>query len=242
MRRAHALALANSAYTAETLRSPVARALVFHLGVDAARFDPEHADRATRAELGLAEDDAVAIIAGRIVKNKGQELTVRALRVALDREPALMEPFRLAILGGPLDSPDGVALRETIEQTRLGDRVRLHGHSDRPERVIAASDFMMNSRTDAEPFGLSIIEAMMLGKPVLAHALGGPAETVADGITGWHISAPTVSAYADGLIRAMRDRARWAEIGGAGRARAMERFTVTAQLARYREAIDPLLR
>lgn len=241
MRRASALALANSAYTAETLRSPLARAQVFHLGVDSKRFDPSSIQTLSREELGVPAEAPLAIIAARLVKDKGQEQMVRAFRKALDAEPSLMESLHLAILGGPLDSPDGASLRDTIDRCNLNDPVHLLGHSNQPQCALATADVVLNTRLTAEPFGLTIVEAMMLRKPVLAHALGGPSETVTDGVTGWHMNAPSVEAFADGLIRAMRDRNRWPEMGERAREIALERFSLEAQFARYRDALDRFL-
>lgn len=241
MRRAAALALANSAYTAQTLSSPLAKARVFHLGVDPKRFDPSSIQPLTRDELGVPGDTPLAIIAGRIDKSKGQEQMVLAFRHALDAEPSLMEPLHLAILGGPLDSPNGASLRDTIKRCDLGDHVHLLGHSDQPERALAAADLVINPTLTAEAFGLTIVEAMMLAKPVLAHALGGPTETVTDGVTGWHMNNPSVESFADGLIRALRDRKQWMKMGEHGRRIALDCFSLDAQFNRYCNALESVL-
>ena len=88
------------------------------------------------------------------------------------------------------------------------------GWTKEPERYYDAIDFAVNSRIDPEPFGLSVVEAMLAGRPVLVHALGGPAETVVDGVTGWHVAEATSESFAAGLRRIMQDR------GSLGRKRA----------------------
>jgi glycosyltransferase involved in cell wall biosynthesis len=80
---------------------------------------------------------------------------------------------------------------------------------------------------------MSVVEAMLAGKPVLAHAAGGPADIVVDGVTGWHVAAPTPEAFAEGLQRMLRDRPRWPAMGQAGMQRAWRKYThhaMTSQL------------
>jgi glycosyltransferase involved in cell wall biosynthesis len=107
------------------------------------------------------------------------------------------------------------------------------GEASRPERYYGVIDVAVNAYRGAESFGLSVVEAMLCGKPVLAHALGGPAETVLDGVTGWHIREPTVEALRGGVIRALADRSRWATLGAAGRSRAMSEYTLEKQASFY---------
>jgi glycosyltransferase involved in cell wall biosynthesis len=70
-----------------------------------------------------------------------------------------------------------------------------------------------------------VIEGMLMEKPVLVHALGGPAETVADGVTGWHIKAPTLDRFAAGLDAALSDRNRWTTMGQDARLHALAQYT-----------------
>jgi glycosyltransferase involved in cell wall biosynthesis len=74
---------------------------------------------------------------------------------------------------------------------------------------------------------------MMMRMPVLVPALGGPAETVVDGVTGWHVPAATAEAMTGGLRRAMRDRQRWKVMGDAARKLALENFSATAFVFNY---------
>jgi glycosyltransferase involved in cell wall biosynthesis len=109
-----------------------------------------------------------------------------------------------------------------------------------PVPYYLACDFVINSRIGAEPFGLSVVEAMMLGRPVLAHALGGPAETVVDGVTGWHTPDMSIASVTGTLERVMAERDRWQILGAQARERALVHFTLEAVagrlLAMLREA------
>ena len=63
--------------------------------------------------------------------------------------------------------------------------LRLPGHvADMPAALLAA-DVVVHASTDPEAFGRTVIEAQAMGRVIIASDLGGPRETVADGVTGW---------------------------------------------------------
>jgi len=82
---------------------------------------------------------------------------------------------------------------------------------------------------------------MMTETPALVHASGGPAETVIDGVTGWHYHGPTVADIHGGVVRAINDRANWQEIGKAARRHAIENFSIEAQSRHYMQIVREVL-
>jgi glycosyltransferase involved in cell wall biosynthesis len=121
-------------------------------------------------------------------------------------------------------------------------RVRLLGFRDDVLSLINAADiFVLPS--PAEPFGLSIVEAMALGKPVIACATGGPLEIVQPEITGLLVppsNPATMSAAVERLLKSEELRRRF---GKNGRSRYLEYFTA-ARMAReisrvYERALAP---
>lgn len=230
-----AVPVANSTFTRGTLGRGAARAHTIDLGVDPADMAPP-ADLPERPDPpipGVLPRDAVRLLVmGRLVENKGQLVLWRALL----SDPAFAQ-IHLILCGGPLGTAYEAALRQEARDHGAEDRLHIVG----PVRDVRAyydqADIVANTRLDPEPFGLSVVEAMIAGKPLLAHALGGPAETVIDGETGWHMGAPTVAAFADGLRRMMADRARWTEMGQAGAARAAAVYSTRAMSEQLLAAI-----
>lgn len=229
----HVTPLANSRYSASTLGSRPVAPIVVYLGVDERRFSPGRKDFVGRQELRIPGNAIVLGIFGRIKPTKGHALVVQAMA----QLPGAYANTHLMLLGGPTEGDFADELRAMA--TRLGVSQRLHvlGNVADPERYYGAVDIAVNARIDAEPFGLSVVEAMMMGKPVLVHALGGPAETVVDGQTGWHVHDPTVLGFRAGLLRALEERARWPEMGAAGRKRALEHFSLSRQVNQYVEIV-----
>jgi glycosyltransferase involved in cell wall biosynthesis len=132
--------------------------------------------------------------------------------------------FHLILGGGPVSGEYFDSLKLRTDELGLSSRVHFSGPLDDLRPYYAASDIVANLYLHAESFGLTIVEAMASGKPVLAHALGGPAETVVDGETGWLLpdaEVPTIAAF---LKLALRQRACWNQYGRNGVERVLARF------------------
>lgn len=229
--------LANSRYTASTFGRRPVKPHVVYLGADAARFDPARVAAIPRGELGIPEDAIVLGIFARLEANKGQDRVLAAM-LPLARQYRLW----LMLVGAvATDGPFANALRSRAAAAGLADRLCAVEVTASPERYYGAVDIAVNATVGPESFGFSVVEAMMMGKPVLAHALGGPAETILDGVTGWHVANPSVEAFREGLERALAEQARWREMGAAGRARALEEFSLDRQAGQYVELLLSVL-
>lgn len=216
------LPLPDSRYTGSTLGSGV-RQEVLYYGVNDQRFNPDRVQPLTRAEIGLPEGSCVMAIFARLEHTKGQHVFWEALASVI----ASGADIHLLLLGGPTDGPIANRMREVALARGMTDRLHFAGFTREPERYYGAIDVAVNSRIDPEPFGLSVVEAMLMQTPVLVHALGGPAETVVDGKTGWHVHEPTVEGFAAGIRRVMADRGRWPEMGITARQHALENFSLS---------------
>ncbi|HUO06885.1 MAG TPA: glycosyltransferase family 4 protein [Phycisphaerae bacterium] len=141
--------------------------------------------------------------------------------------------LHLLLVGGDTGAGEPERLRLMASSHDFLNHLHLVGYSSEPQKFLRVADVVVNSRTDPEPFGLSVVEAMMMAKPLLVHALGGPAETVLDNQTGWHVPEPTLAAFQAGIERALADRPQWRKMGEAGRERALRFFSVPAQVDWY---------
>jgi glycosyltransferase involved in cell wall biosynthesis len=203
-----------------------------HNGIDAARYAGADA-AAFRAAHGLG-DAPVAGMAGRLRPWKGQARFLRAiLRVAEGRPEA-----RFLIIGGdPFGAADGYAasLPPLAESLGLSGRVTFTGQLDDIRPALAALDVFVHPG-DPEPFGLVTVEAMALGKPVVAFAHGALPEIVLDGETGMLVPPRDEAALGDAVLSLLADPARRESFGAAGRSRVHEKFTME-RMAREIEAV-----
>ena len=228
--------LANSAYTGGTLGSWPVRPVTFHLGIDERQFDPNGVAPIERKAVGIPSDAVVFGICGRVTPEKGQDRVLRAL-LAMESDV----PLHLVLVGGVMEEGYGQLLRDEAHRANAPDRLHILGAVKDPERYYQLTDVQVNARIGPEPFGLSVIEAMMMGRPVLVHALGGPGETVVDGQTGWHIPDVSHATLLAGLRRAMNDRARWRQMGIAARRHAVGRFSTRGRAEEYARLTGELL-
>ncbi|WP_371347711.1 glycosyltransferase family 4 protein [Ancylobacter sp. IITR112] len=209
--------VANSHFTDSTFGPGRHERHVVHLGVDTTYFAPNGDPRPVRDAFGIPMDAPVVGLFARLTPSKGQDRLIEALAQS-------GTPFHLLLCGGPVEGDYGDHLRRRIDELGLSGRVHLAGPQTDLRSFFAASDIIANVRVDPEPFGLTIIEAMASGKPVLVHGLGGPSEIVTDGREGWVLPNVELSTIAEGLRRALASRREWQMLGGAGARRAKLSF------------------
>ena len=163
-------------------------------------------------------DPPTAVFAGRLVREKGIDVLLRAFATLVGDVPAA----RLIIVG---EGPERPELERLIGELGLDARVQLLGNvpHDQMNRVAAAWVQVVPSRWD-EPFGIVAAEAMMQGRAAIVTGTGGLAEIVADGDGG---STPPgdVPALAAALRRLLTDRELAERFGKAAGRRALAHFS-----------------
>ena len=208
---------------------------VVYPAVDVSRFDADRIGdmRATRLRLGLPEDVPIFGSAGRLDSWKGFDVMLDAVPAILDRHPTAT----FVLVGGAhkFNASHAAALREQAQRLNLDGRVRLVGYQENPEEWMQAMDvFVHGSRS--EPFGMVVIEAMALGKPVVASAEGGPTEVITPGIDGLLSPYGDPDALAQSILQLLDDPELRSRVGSAARERAQD-FTVRRYAAEFGGAI-----
>ena len=199
------------------------RICVAQPGVDLQVLRPRDAAR-RREELGL-DGHRVLLFAGRLEPLKGADTLLTAV-ARLGEEPRFDDVITL-VIGD--DSSDGKAAggeRRRLEAVAgthgLGGRVRFLGaveHEDLADYYDLADICVMPSLT--ETFGLVALEAQALGTPVVASAVGGLTEVVADGDTGILVAAGQPDAFAEAIATLLDDPVLRRRMGDAARDRAV---------------------
>lgn len=171
-------------------------------GVDVERFRSNSRVRQLlRRELGLAEDDVMALFIGRLTRDKG----ILDLVAAFNRVSARLPKLVLLVVG-----PDEEGLAPEIARLSLGNaRLQIFGMTSRPEDFMAAADiFCLPSYR--EGFGSVVIEAAACGIPSIASAIYGLSDAVEDGRSGVLHQPRDVAAIASLLERLAVDT-EWRE-------------------------------
>jgi glycosyltransferase involved in cell wall biosynthesis len=177
---------------------------------------------AVRKELGVAAEAFLILMVGVIRGVKRHELALRALHVLVETVPGA----QLVLAGeGPM-RPD---MERLAEQLGLADRVLFLGQrSDVGDLMNAADVLLLTSRSEGVP--QAVTQALGLGLPVVATAVGGVPELVTHEQTGQLVPPEDVPAVAAALARVVQD-IEWAkQLGAKGREHVRSRFSLDAML------------
>ena len=205
-----------------------ARIAVIPCGFDPGRFFPISKPLA-RAALGLRPRERIVLQLGRMVPRKGVDTTIRGFaRLVRDHGIAA----RLLVVGGDAEEPDpertpelgrlmGIACEEGV-----ADRVLFCGRRSRDElpKYYSAADVFVSTPW-YEPFGITPVEAMASGTPVIGSNVGGIKFTVRDGETGYLVPPNDPGAVGDRLAHLYRYPKLRALLGRQAVRRARDLFT-----------------
>lgn len=195
----------------------------FALGVDTDMYVPvDHAVRdAWRREHGVDPDATVLVGIGRGAPSKRFDLAIDVAAAARSRGADV----ELMVIG-PGEMPN---LRERAEHHGISEHVHLlDSRYDNDLAVAIASADILVSTSEYEGFGLTLVEGMACGLPVVAMSVGGVVDLVVDGLTGHLVTSGDVDEHAERIVELAADPARAAEMGAAGRERAEELFSIRA--------------
>ena len=225
-----ALALYNSAYTRDGARARFAgvpSAVQYPMaswpvpGGGATRDD-------VRARLGASARSVVIAMAARLEPWKGHRLLIDALA------RLLATTWQAWIIGGaqrPSEQTYLSELQTAAAAAGLGDRVHFLGQRDDVQALLAAADIYCQPNAGAEPFGLSFVEALAAGLPVVTTRLGAAGEVVTDGC-GLLVEPGSAADLTAALAGLVDDGARRRALGDAGRRRAASFCDLPASIAR----------
>lgn len=212
-------------------------------------FEPEELTEldatSARAQLGWPAERFIVLQLGRLVPRKGVDNVIAAI-AELERRHAIAA--QLYIVGGETIEPDPSAtpeigrLRRMADELGVAKRVEFVGRRDRDRLGVyySASDVFVTTPW-YEPFGITPVEAMACGLPVVGSAVGGIRTTVIDGHTGYLVPPRDPAALADRLAVLHANPEMRRAMGRAGRRRALGKFTwshvVSGLMSTYRHCM-----
>jgi glycosyltransferase involved in cell wall biosynthesis len=183
-----------------------------------------------RRALGWDNNPTVGVV-GRLQCGKGQEIFLQAAaRLAGVREDVRFIVVGGAVLGWEGSYPD--ELRRLAVDLGIADRVHFAGHQLQIDRWYDALDVVVQA-SFGESFGLVLVEAMALGKPLVATSVGGQLEIVEDGTSGLLVPSGDSDALAEAVGRILADPGLAATLscGAAERSRAFTEERMAEEFA-----------
>lgn len=200
------------------------------LGTDLSRAESaRRSEAAIRKSLSLDSRFVVGLFA-RLTRMKGHDILLRALQRLL-----LTDLEVVALIVGDAKFGDGDEYVQTLQRMvtsfKLDRQVRFLGFREDAVELMAACDVICQP-SRWEPFGLSIIEAMAVGRPIVASDLSGPRESVIDGRTGFLVTPEDHKILAERLLMLAQQPQMRNRLGAAGMARVTSHFDSVSNLRR----------
>ncbi len=216
------------------------RVSVLHNGIELSgfHFDPKLRDK-LRSEWALKDGDFAIGIVGQVTARKGHLGLVRAFAAISPQAPNA----HLFIIGAPLFNRDHECLEvalATAAAKGIADRVHYTGWRGDVAVVMSSLD-LLTLNSSAEPLGLVILEAMVMGTPVLATASGGPGEILVHRETGHLVPPGNESLLADALLEVTRDGSLRKRYSDRGPNEVRNRFSADVYIQRLVEIYSSLL-
>jgi glycosyltransferase involved in cell wall biosynthesis len=197
------------------------RVHVVRCGVDAAFLD---------GGAGPVPDVPRLVCVGRLAEQKGQLLLLEALALVRD----CGAPFEMVLAG---DGPMRPSIEERLRVLDLSDRVRITGWlgNDAVRAEIRAARALVLP-SFAEGLPVVLMEALALGRPVVATYIAGIPELVEDGVNGWLVPAGSAEALANAVVRVLAAPAEELTLlGRAGAERVGRRHDAAREAGRLAE-------
>jgi L-malate glycosyltransferase len=195
-----------------------------------------HTDWTSDAGPAKTPGKTLVTTVGNIRRVKGHDLFIKAAASIVQQFPGVS----LSIAGDVLDPDYFAELQALIQELNLSNHFHFAGGvTDLRQHLSAADIFVLPSRS--EGFSNAIVEAMAASLPVVATDVGGNAEAVKDGVTGFIVPTEDPAALAAAISQLLADPAQATAMGQAGKALVAARFTTEAMMNRitgvYRDLI-----
>lgn len=208
--------------------------VVIHNGIDVERWKPARADEASgmRARLGYGPRDYVVGACAVMRPEKNHLQLVEAIAALRARG----FPARALLIG---DGPMRAAIEAHARSAGVAEEVRITGFQEDVRGYVAACDAVVICSTAVETFSLAALEAMALARPVVHSDLGGAAEMIVPGETGFLFPVGDTPALVQRLAE-LADPALRSRLGAAARESVAARFCERAMVSRYETLLTNL--
>jgi len=229
-----ACAPAHGQYLVDEEKFPAERVHVIRNGVDVDRFKPQPPSASLRRQLGLPDGAPVACILAALRPEKNHEMFLDVAARVRHEIPAA----HFVLVG---DGPRRPALEQMAAQLGLTDAAHFLGtRPDVPELLSLSDVVLLTSHVEANP--VSILEALAVGKPVVATRVGSIPQSVLDREMGYLVEPGDSATMAGHVVELFRQPELAAALGAAGRQHVVSTSSLERMVGGYEELLSKLYR
>ena len=216
---------------------------IIHNGVNLSDYIQSYDTLQVRKEFDCMPDQMLVGLVARLDWWKGHEFFLEAMAEVVNKN----HNIRGLIIGGLAElSYDSSSryldrLHVMVKSLGLGEKIIFTGHRSDVPCLVAALDVVVHASSIPEPFGLTVIEGMAAGKPVVATAAGGVLDIFEDGVNGLLVPCKDSKAMAMAILQIISDKDKAKKMGLAARRRVTEKFTVQQQVTAVQKLYDSIL-
>jgi glycosyltransferase involved in cell wall biosynthesis len=215
-------------------RIPASKVTVLANGIDTARFAPGRRSGTIRSRFGIAPRAPLIGCVARLDPIKNHALLLASLKLVLQSLPHT----RLLLAG---EGPLRLQLGALVAEMGLSRSVIFAGaFADTAPLYRDLDVFVLPSLSEGT--SISVLEAMASGVPVVATAVGGTPDLLADGACGLLVPSGAAAAMASAIIRLLRDSELRSQLAANGRERVTSTFSLLAMVTAYEELYHSILR
>jgi glycosyltransferase involved in cell wall biosynthesis len=204
-------------------------------GIDLSERQLTHDDQAIRQMIGIPNGAVLLGTIANLFPRKGYEVMLRALPAIIRAIPTVHY-----VIVGSDDNDYADRLKRLAHELKIADRVHIVGFQDPVQPFLASFDLYVHPAL-MEGFGIAVVEAMAMGKAVVATTTGGLPEVVAQGETGLLVPPGDVESLAATVVSLLQDRVRREQMGRCGRTRVHEQFSLGASVAHMEQLYGEVL-
>jgi glycosyltransferase involved in cell wall biosynthesis len=193
------------------------------------------------AELSCPTETRFVSYFGTLIDRKRPLRFVEAVYALVQKHPEI--PIQGLIFGRPAAGgpPFDLYVQERAAELGIADKIHLMGFRDPVEPWMAGVDILLVPAM-SEPFGRTLIEAMILGTPVVATRHGGNPEAIENGVTGFLVEAEKPEAFVAPIHQLLSNPGAWAQMSQNARLAANAEYGVAEHVERVTEIYETLTR
>jgi glycosyltransferase involved in cell wall biosynthesis len=211
------------------------RVRTLYSGVDCSAMVSSEGDDDVRAQHGVPREALLLGTVANLLPLKGYEVMLDAFPAIL----AAMPTVHYLIIGGG-GAEYCARLKAMTVERGIAERVHFTGFQESVASYLSALDLYVHPSLK-EAFGLAVVEAMAMGKAVVATTVGGLPEVVAEGETGLLVPPGDAESLAAAVVSLLEDKVRREQMGRNGSARAQERFSLDASVMHMEQLYGEIL-
>jgi glycosyltransferase involved in cell wall biosynthesis len=214
--------------------------VIFNPVNDEANVTEDHIAQ-IRNQFELTEQDRLISNVGRLDWWKGHDYFIKAISIVIKSEPHIKALIVGPIVKTPIGEDYYNRLQKLVADMELSRHIIFTGFRSDIPHIMSASDIVVHSASQPEPFGRVVVEGMLAGRPVIATAGGGVLDIIEDKVTGLLVPMKDASAMAKAIEYLLKSPEDAQRIGLQAQLSAKNRFNVTKHVNKVQNLYEGII-